>query len=238
MEAFEGIQQIGNTNSECTLIFLHGSGGGVDQLISTFLECSHPNLNHINILFPAAKPRPYLLNGGMPLPVWFDRDSVSTKCFEDQKGIAFTVQSVRDLARQEISRGVKKIYIGGFSQGGCASLYCGYPFLGAFTDEDNLFSGVICMSSFLCETALDRIPPSLDPKIPLLYTSNINDNVVPPRLSKRTFDRIHSAFPKNMLISNLNCDYSYHWLCDETVNMLFKFLNEISNSSTDQSQSI
>lgn len=138
----------------------------------------------------------------------------------------WTASSVRESARNLKSEGVERLMIAGFSQGGCAALYCGYKFLGAFDDMDELFCAVVCMSSFLCETALSKIPKDIPENVPLLFTSNQSDNVVQEHLSERTLAILKES-NSFMITERLHCGNGGHWLNRDCVREFDTFLKSI-----------
>jgi predicted esterase len=219
------LHQIGNENAENVVIFLHGSGGGHDELAYD-LERMISDEFFINtkFVFPAAKSRRYTMFGGEYLPVWFDRTSIAPDCAEDMEGLTWTVSSVRGLARELKEKGAKKLFIAGFSQGGCAALYCGYKFLGAFDDDEMLFQGVICMSSFLCDSALAKVPVDSPRSPPLCFTSNRNDNVVPEHLCERTLQILKDSQSFD-ITERIHCGSGGHWLNRDCVPQLSSFIH-------------
>ena len=231
--AFQTIITIGNKEAKTVVIFLHGSGGGHEE-IADYFECFNSTSNFLQrtkIIIPAAKSRRYTLCGGEYLPVWFDRNSISANCIEDMSGLSWTVSSVHELARSEKIKGAENIFIGGFSQGACAALYCGYQFLGAFNDSidnennsEQLFKGVISMSSFLCDSAFLKIPEDCSNLIPLCFTTNDRDEIVPEYLSERTLNVLRQ---KLNVREKLHCGDTGHWLNDECVNEMLNFIDSL-----------
>jgi predicted esterase len=134
------------------------------------------------------------------------------------------------------NQGAKRIFIVGFSQGGCAALYSGYKFLGAFENEENsnegeergeLFHVVICMSSFLCDSAFSKIPvESIEKQLPLCFTSNRNDNVVPEGLSERTLDLLLSSHSFD-LSSKSQCGQGGHWVNRDCLQEMCAFIDSL-----------
>jgi predicted esterase len=230
-----GYVKIGEDNAETVVIFLHGSGGGHEELANDLEEFIPSQfLSLTKFIFPEAKSRRYTLFGGESLPIWFDRTSVDRHCREDMDGLEWTALSVRELARVVKSQGAKRIFIAGFSQGGCAALYSGYKFLGAFENEENpnegegeLFHGVICMSSFLCDSAFSKIPvESIEKQLPLCFTSNRNDNVVPEGLSERTLDVLQSSHSFE-ISSKSQCGQGGHWVNRDCLQEMCAFIDSL-----------
>jgi predicted esterase len=232
-----GHVKIGGENAETTVIFLHGSGGGHDDLARDLEDILSPDfLFKTQFIFPLAKERRYTLFGGEPLPVWFDRTSVDKNCEEDMDGLEWTARSVRELARElkRQNEGIKQIFIAGFSQGGCAALYSGYKFLGAFENEENipdeeqLFHGIICMSSFLCDSAFMKIPiQSTEKQLPLCFTSNRRDAVVPEPLSQRTLEVFQNSQSFEMIRVRSQCGQGGHWVNSDCLQEMCAFIDSL-----------
>ena len=75
----------------------------------------------MQVICPTAPMIPVTLNGGMPMPAWYDILSLNEadKNREDMEGVDWSVNFVRDLVREEeASHGVTsdRVVIGGFSQ--------------------------------------------------------------------------------------------------------------------------
>jgi predicted esterase len=249
----------GDENADRVIIFLHGSGGGEAELCADMLNWLPEQFcQNTHFIFPMARSRPYTLCDGDAIPIWFDRTSLSADCREDKYGLEATVLAVRSLAREIRGRGhpgkssdnsvglqKQKIFIGGFSQGGCAALYSGYEALGAFKDEDKgdgeaLFAGVLCMSSFLCDEALARLAEAAEAGLqagregsrvlpPLLFTAVTQDDMVPPLLSKRTLEpHLHFIVGLDRVQSDLTCDGEGHWISEACCDHLLSFVEKLT----------
>lgn len=74
---------------------------------------------------------PVTLNGGFPMPSWFDLYSLDTNGRVDEPGIERAKALVEGLINAEEKAGIpsNRILLGGFSQGGALALYSGltYP---------------------------------------------------------------------------------------------------------------
>ncbi|XP_060081710.1 acyl-protein thioesterase 1-like [Ylistrum balloti] len=123
-----------------TLIFLHGLGDTGHGWAQGFAQL---NMSNIKCVCPTSQIRKVTLNGGMPMPSWFDIYGLDPEARQDEDGIKKASQELKDLIKEEaksISTG--KIFIGGFSQGGAVALYT------ALTSDCQL-AGLVGLSTWL-----------------------------------------------------------------------------------------
>lgn len=116
--------------AEAAIIFLHGlgdSGNGwawLPQLMRQTKVVS--GIDKINFVFPNAPTIPISVNGGMPMPGWFDIHELGNpNAKQDIEGVFRSVKVLKELIKEQIEKhNVKpeKIIIGGFSQGAAISL--------------------------------------------------------------------------------------------------------------------
>lgn len=80
-----------------------------------------PAFSHIRFVLPTAPSHPVTLNGGMPMPSWFDIKSLTPGGPEpeDEKGLLASVATIQGLIGKETDAGIpaNRIVVGGFSQG-------------------------------------------------------------------------------------------------------------------------
>ena len=108
-----------------TVIFLHGLGDTGSGWMDAF-EAIQPLLPHVKFLLPSAEQQPASLNGGMPMPSWFDIQSLTEMDQDPHMGLDETVRRVHMLVDQETrEHGIppSRVMVGGFAQGGAVSLY-------------------------------------------------------------------------------------------------------------------
>lgn len=99
---------------------------------------------HIKVVYPTAPVQPYTPNDGDLSNVWFDRKDISIDAQECRLSLAKIYESVNELIRNEVQKGISpsRIIVGGFSMGGALALHTGYHL-----NQD--LAGVFAMSSFL-----------------------------------------------------------------------------------------
>lgn len=73
---------------------------------------------------------PVTLNGGFPMPSWFDLYSLDSTGKVDEEGIERAKTLVHELINNEEKAGIpsNRILLGGFSQGGALALYSGLTY--------------------------------------------------------------------------------------------------------------
>ena len=127
------------------IIFLHGLGDSPTSYEHFFLyENILPEGIPIKII---CLQSPFLITGGFPMPSWFTITKFpidSEKCynFEEAQNSAKIIEKVIEEEVKLIGGNYKNIFIGGFSQGACLSLYTGLTY-------KHLLGGVIVVSGAL-----------------------------------------------------------------------------------------
>lgn len=104
---------------------------------------------HIKMVFPTAPVQPYTPMDRQLSNVWFDRKQITIDAKEDRLSLAKIYDSVNELIRNEVEKGIapSRIIVGGFSMGGALALHTGYHL------NQNL-AGVFAMSSFLNQNSI------------------------------------------------------------------------------------
>jgi len=108
-----------------TIIWLHGLGADARDFEPVVGEIVPRGERAWRFIFPNAPVRPVTLNGGMRMRAWYDLVGLDRNAAEDSAGFAATAAQLRELIAREAARGIpaERIVLGGFSQGGAASLY-------------------------------------------------------------------------------------------------------------------
>ncbi len=110
-----------------SIIMLHGLGADASDFASfreELLSVGAP-VQSTRFVLPHAPVRPITMNNGYPMRGWFDLFSLEDISEEDDVGIEQTWRIVRRLISEEQSRGIprNRIFLGGFSQGGCMAMF-------------------------------------------------------------------------------------------------------------------
>jgi len=108
-----------------SVIWLHGLGADAHDFEPVVAQMFPRAERAWRFIFPNAPIRPVSLNGGMRMRAWYDISSLDRTAAEDRAGFSATDAQLRELLAREAARGIAppRIVLGGFSQGGAASLY-------------------------------------------------------------------------------------------------------------------
>jgi phospholipase/carboxylesterase len=136
---------------DAAVIWLHGLGADAHDFEPIVPEILRPGERAWRFVFPNAPIRPVTLNGGMQMRAWYDLKSLDRTASEDVAGFWDTDARLRALVDRETARGIApgRIVLGGFSQGGAASLYTALRLA-------QRIAGVLALSCYL--PLVDRLP--------------------------------------------------------------------------------
>jgi len=168
------------------IIFLHGLG---DTGHSWAQNLGQLGLSGVRYVCPTAPTRPVTLNGGMPMPAWFDLPGMGPAMFSniDWEGVNASAKHVHALIEAEVAKGVpsEKIIVGGFSQGGAVAIRA------AMKCERKL-AGAVMLSSFVGPA--DDLKPgktsAANAKVPLFWGHGDADMMVPMALGQMGSDSL------------------------------------------------
>ncbi|KAI8364413.1 Phospholipase/carboxylesterase/thioesterase [Blakeslea trispora] len=172
-----------------TVFWCHGLGdsGAGWSFIGEELGRLFP---YVKWVLPNAPVRPITLNGGFPMPGWFDLYSLDKSILEneDEKGLLSSVASINSLIRQEVDNGIppERIILGGFSQGSCLSL------VGGLTSEYKL-AGVIGCSGWLgLSNKFAHMASEANKNTPVLMCHGDRDPVVRHEYGQESAEKLKS----------------------------------------------
>lgn len=117
----QGITVNSTVTTTAAIIFLHGLGDSGAGWATGF---PLPNLPYVRTILPDAETQSVSLNGGMPMPSWFDLHGLDESSPDDSAGIERAVQRVVRII-DEIKIPSERIILAGFSQGGALALTAG-----------------------------------------------------------------------------------------------------------------
>lgn len=169
---------------QAAVIWLHGLGAdGHDfEPIVPELSLSRP----VRFIFPHAPIRPVTINQGMRMRAWYDIFQFGGGP-EDEAGIRASQQLVEGLIASEKKRGIPRITLAGFSQGGAIVLQT------ALRHPERL-AGVLALSTYLPLAAAleaERSPANRD--LPIFMAHGHYDDIIPLRRaeqSRQTLERL------------------------------------------------
>ena len=192
-----------STTKKGALIFLHGLGDGAPNGWETSLEQQltrfHSNLSSQNLvyIFPNAPILPISINGGTPMPGWFDLYDwpIDLEATDDPVTMAQSVASTNEIIQKcmaDYHLNCQQIIIAGFSQGGAIALLTAYhpkyrvqhPRDGG-TGSSTTLGGCINLSGWLplMKQKDDWNEPSslsssTEPSVPLFWGHGLYDEIV------------------------------------------------------------
>jgi phospholipase/carboxylesterase len=155
---------------KAAVIWLHGLGAdGHDfEPIVPELELPRP----VRFVFPHAPVRPVTINQGMRMRAWYDVFQLGGGP-EDEAGIRASQKLLEDMIAAEKKRGLSKIVLAGFSQGGAIVLQT------ALRHPERL-AGVLALSTYLplhATLAAERSDASRD--LPIFMAHGQYDDLIP-----------------------------------------------------------
>ena len=162
---------------QAAVIWLHGLGAdGHDfEPIVPELELTRP----VRFVFPHAPLRPVTINQGMRMRAWYDIYQFGGGP-EDEAGIRASQRLVDGLIAEEKKRGVAKIVLAGFSQGGAIVLQT------ALRHPQRL-AGVLALSTYLpLAAALPGERSAANGDVPIFMAHGTYDDVIPLARAERS----------------------------------------------------
>lgn len=201
------------------LFFMHGLGDSANSFVPFFQAFPLPDFK---IVLLNAEKIPVTINGGAVMPSWYDildltkRDesSISKKdVIESSKKILkFVEEEAKDL-----NNDYSKIFLGGFSQGACMSLYTGLS-------HDKSFGGLISLSGLLfpfVQHQKERL------NTPIFLANGKYDSVIPYDLAQYSFEPLL----KNNELKYTNVEpHSYnieHTIDNDEIKHMIEFLQKL-----------
>ena len=86
-----------------TVIYMHGLGDTADGWSDSLADAIAPSLPHAKFILPTARSRPVTINGGLPMPAWYDIESLGRARTEERcEGIAESRARIEALIQKEV----------------------------------------------------------------------------------------------------------------------------------------
>ena len=168
------------------IIILHGLGASATDFVPFARELDLGPLGDVRFVFPFAPVRPVTVNGGMPMPAWYDILGVDLVRREDETSLRESAADLQALIAREIARGIpaSRIVLGGFSQG------CAMTLLAGLRAPQRL-AGLLGLSGYLplaATMAAERSDANRD--VPIFLAHGRMDPVVPYARGTATRDAL------------------------------------------------
>jgi phospholipase/carboxylesterase len=160
---------------DASIIWMHGLGADGRDFLPLAQELDLSPVAVVRYVFPNAPVIPVTINGGMPMPAWYDIRAADLVRREDEAGLRRSCAEITALIDREVQRGVpaQRIVLAGFSQGCAMALMAGlrYP---------ATLAGIMGLSGYLPlaeTTAAEHSPASLH--TPVWLAHGEHDGIVP-----------------------------------------------------------
>lgn len=208
---FGELVEIPSPAEDSVFIFLHGFGDSARGFVSQL-----PNLLQLPSVRYVLPTAPSL--GGMRS--WFTQAALGGAA-PSSVAVQESVNYVHHLIRQQLARGVpgKKIFVGGFSQGGCIAVQAALSF------PDATLGGAVAASTFL-SLGGGRSPVTLSDanrRLPVLGCHGEADGVVPMSAGRNLVETLRSQGVPAEFKSYPSMDHAY---CPEEARDVTDFLSQ------------
>lgn len=161
-------------NPTATMIVIHGLGADGNDFVPIAKQLDLSSVGPVRFVFPNAPVIPVTINGGYPMPAWYDIAGPGRP--EDDAGLRRSQAAIEALIAREKARGIpaNRIVVAGFSQG------CAMALLTGVRHAERL-AGIVGLSGYLPladTTASERHSANKDAPVFLAHGSR--DGVVVP----------------------------------------------------------
>lgn len=206
-------------NPELTVIWMHGLGADGNDFAPIVPELTRQLKGPVKFIFPHAPVRPVTLNGGMPMPAWYDITSIGdTRDFslEDMEESRNQIEAFVEAEKENGMR-ADQILLVGFSQGAAVAFHTGmrYP---------EKLAGIIALSGYIPVPSEDGTDyPETNKTIPIFVGHGTYDQVVPPILADKAIEHL-TATGFSATFKTYPMDHS---VCPEEIDDLAAFINQL-----------
>ncbi|WP_022961152.1 alpha/beta hydrolase [Halopseudomonas pelagia] len=111
--------------ADACVIWLHGLGADRFDFVPVVEALALPQHHAVRFIFPQAPTRPVTINGGLPMPSWYDILGMAPARAISHEQMQTSADMVISLINEQIAAGVpiERIILAGFSQGGAVVLH-------------------------------------------------------------------------------------------------------------------
>ena len=171
-------------NPTATVIVIHGLGADGNDFVPIASQLDLSAVGPVRFVFPNAPVMPVTINGGYPMPAWYDIAGPGRP--EDEAGLRSSQAAIEALIAREKTRGIpaERIVVAGFSQG------CAMALLTGVRHAERL-AGIVGLSGYLplaATTAAERHAANHDTPVFLAHGSR--DGVVAPARAAASRDAL------------------------------------------------
>ena len=206
--------------SKRTLIFIHGLGDSAENISTIFSEDATvpPNTKVICVQAPYKQISKY----NEKMNTWFD----FTSGLFEHKGYSYddvetNAKMIFEIIEEEVKQynsNCKNIFVGGFSQGCCMSLYIAFKF-------PYQLGGIIGLSGMLFYELNDKELLNKRKNIPIFIGHGYKDNIVNYTKAMKTYENLKEF--DNISFNTFN--YEGHWVYFERELKIIKDFIEVNS---------
>ncbi|MDF7799180.1 dienelactone hydrolase family protein [Pontiellaceae bacterium B1224] len=205
-------------NPKLTIIWMHGLGADGHDFAPIVPQLEKQLSAPVKFIFPHAPVRPVTLNGGMPMPAWYDIKSIGTTRDVSMDDMEESRNQITAFIDAEQANGMRadQILLVGFSQGAAVAFHTGLR-------HTEPLAGIIALSGYIPVPSDDGSDyPGENKSMPILIGHGTHDQVVPPvlaDLAKEHLEELGFAY----------CFKTYpmeHSVCPEEINDIATFINQ------------
>ena len=171
--------------ADACVIWLHGLGADRYDFLPV-AEALQENLLTTRFVLPQAPTRPVTINGGYPMPSWYDIKAMSPARSISEDELNESARMVIELIDQQKAHGIdaNRIFLAGFSQGGAVVFHT------AYLKWQGALGGVIALSTY-APTFGDEIELSASQqRIPALCLHGQHDDVVQNSMGRTAYEHL------------------------------------------------
>lgn len=203
---------------ERTIIWMHGLGADGHDFAPIVPELEARLNTPVKFIFPHAPVRPVTLNGGMPMPAWYDIKSLGTARDLSMDDMEVSRGQIEAFIASEREQGMRadQILLAGFSQGGAVAFHTGLR-------HTEPLAGIIALSGYIPVPSDDGSDyPAENKTLPILVCHGTHDPVVVPALAEQACQHLdQQGFAHTFKTYPME-----HSVCPEEIVDIADFINQ------------
>ncbi|WP_339843714.1 alpha/beta hydrolase [uncultured Halopseudomonas sp.] len=172
--------------ADACIIWLHGLGADRYDFVPVVDALNLPAGHGLRFIFPQAPTRPVTINGGMPMPSWYDIIGMSPARAISQEQLQESADTVRSIVDEQVAKGIKieRIILAGFSQGGAVVLH-------SALQSGLALAGVMALSTY--GPTIEDLLGETDKKLDMFFAHGRQDAMVPHAMGRLAHDLVEKA---------------------------------------------
>ena len=173
--------------ADACVIWLHGLGADRYDFVPVVKALELPADHRVRFTFPQAPTRSVTINGGYPMPCWFDILAVTPQRVMNMAQLDESVAMVRGLIDEQLTAGIaaERIILAGFSQGGAVIMHTAL--------ESRLPLGGIMALSTYGPTVEQLLSDHQGPTLNAFFAHGLYDDILQPEMGRKAHDLLQQA---------------------------------------------